>query len=479
MPFRWQMKRMKKYKILPFWALVAALPAIFSLAGCVSELGSEVPAPELITLQVEEGGSIICKSGDSFENTSFEIELPNSEIIPVSISRSVPTRAAVVDTLLNPLKELWLWAKLTDDGSDYISGHDLDPEGKYWATGHYWPKDRSLSFLACSSSASGLGFSPDIAMSAGGELSCSFDYTVAKGSGEYDGRDAEVQADILLGMTFNRNAEGKEVPVKLHHALSAVRFVVGSMPYGITLKSIGFSNLYSKATCTVNGELAALNFDWSAHSEKVSYSQSFNQFMNMGENIGGSQHTFVLIPQEFSTDDAQLEIGFTIKGRPYVLKKSLNSILSGSKLDPDHIYTFRIGIPDEIDIKVDDDVAGNVKSNIRITNTGFGPGYIRMALVGNWVNSHGIIIAPWLPEDGEFEGWNPAWEQRSDGFYYYKNVALGGETVPAPFYKYTLTTKDHDGQTLYLSVMTQIIHASCYNIWPNRPSEWKWPISTP
>ena len=97
-------------------------------------------------------------------------------------------------------------------------------------------------------------------------------------------------------------------------------------------------------------------------------------------------------------------------------------------------------------------------------------------MVGNWVNSNNIIVAPWLPEDGVFENWNPDWERRSDGFYYYKKLVYGGAIVPSPFDSYTITTALHSGQTLLLSVMTQILHQSVIDndtsntIWPCHPN---------
>ena len=284
-----------------------------------------------------------------------------------------------------------------------------------------------------------------------------------------------MQNDILLGMTFDRS-EGSSVPITMRHALSAVRFVVGKMPNGITLKSITLSGLYGSGRCTVSGQESAISFNWSDLANTSNYSQSYDQYMKEGDPIGGNEKTFMLIPQGFITEDAQLEISFTIETRPYVLKKSLKSIMGDTKLEAHKRYTFRLGIPDEVDITVDDNVQDDyIKNNVVIQNTGFGPGYVRMALVGNWVNSNNIIVAPWVPEDGVFENWNPDWERRSDGFYYYKKLVYGGAIVPSPFDSYTITTVLHSGQTLLLSVMTQIIHRSVIDndtantIWPCHP----------
>ena len=467
------MEELNTLKKLPLKALASTLLVILTMAGCVRE--AFVNAPDLghIALIVQED-ELYTKGTSEKEIGSFELEFPGSQSMTVSIIEDLPTRSAPIQTVDNPLTGLYLWAKLTDNGNSYIEAEKLTGSGATWQTGHFWPNTRSLSFLACSSSNGELDFSPVISAS-GSQLETSFDYTVKKGSGDYTGRDAEVQNDILLGMTFDRS-EGSSVPITMRHALSAVRFVVGKMPNGITLKSITLSGLYGSGRCTVSGQESAISFNWSDLANTSNYSQSYDQYMKEGDPIGGNEKTFMLIPQGFITEDAQLEISFTIETRPYVLKKSLKSIMGDTKLEAHKRYTFRLGIPDEVDITVDDNVQDDyIKNNVVIQNTGFGPGYVRMALVGNWVNSNNIIVAPWVPEDGVFENWNPDWERRSDGFYYYKKLVYGGAIVPSPFDSYTITTVLHSGQTLLLSVMTQIIHRSVIDndtantIWPCHP----------
>ena len=467
------MEELNTLKKLPLKALASTLLVILTMAGCVREAFVDAPNLGHIALIVQDD-DLLTKGSSENEIGSFELEFPGSQSMTVSIIEDLPTRSAPIQTVDNPLTGLYLWAKLTDDGNSYIEAEKLTGSGTTWQTGHFWPNKRSLSFLACSSSNGELDFSPVISAS-GSQLETSFDYTVKKGSGDYTGRDAEVQNDILLGMTFDRS-EGSSVPITMRHALSAVRFVVGKMPKGITLESITLAGLYGSGRCTVSGQESAISFNWSDLTNTSDYSQSYNQYMNEGDPIGGNEKTFMLIPQGFITEDAQLEISFTIETRPYVLKKSLKSIMGDTKLEAHKRYTFRLGIPDEVDITVDDNVQDDyIKNNVVIQNTGFGPGYVRMALVGNWVNSNNIIVAPWLPDDGVFENWNPDWERRSDGFYYYKKLVYGGAIVPSPFDSYTITTVHHSGQTLLLSVMTQILHQSVIDndtsntIWPCHP----------
>ena len=467
------MEELKTLKIHPLKALTATFAATLLAAGCVREAFVDSPDLGHIALIVQDD-DLLTKGSSEKEIGSFELEFPGSQSMTVSIIEDLPTRSAPIQTSENPLSKLYLWAKLTDNGASYIEAERLDGSGPTWKTGHFWPNSRSLSFLACSTSGAELGFSPVISTS-GVQLETSFDYTVKKGSGEYTGRDAEVQDDILLGMAFDRSS-GSDVPITMRHALSAIRFVVGKMPYGITLRSITLTGVYGSGHCTVSGQASAISFNWSGLSNSCDYSQRYDQFMKEGDPIGGKEKTFMIIPQGFDAEDAQLEISFTIESRPYVLKKSLKSIMGDTKFEAHRRYTFRLGIPDEVDITVDDNVQDDyIKNNVVIQNTGFGPGYVRMALVGNWVNSNNIIVAPWVPEDGVFENWNPDWERRSDGFYYYKKLVLGGAFVPSPFDSYTITTVHHSGQTLLLSVMTQIIHQSVIDndkantIWPCHP----------
>ena len=457
----------------PLKALASTLLVILTMAGCVREAFVDAPNLGHIALIVQDD-DLLTKGSSENEIGSFELEFPGSQSMTVSIIEDLPTRSAPIQTSENPLSKLYLWAKLTDNGDSYIEAERLDGSGPTWKTGHFWPNTRSLSFLACSTSGAELGFSPAISTS-GAQLVTSFDYTVKKGSGEYTERDAEVQDDLLFGMAFNRSS-GSDVPIEMRHALSAIRFVVGKMPYGIKLGSIALTNICESGHCTVSGEVSDLAFSWSGQSSPVKYSQTFDQDMKEGDPIGGKEKTFMIIPQGFDTEKAELEISFTIEGRPDKLKKPLKSIMGDTKFEAHRRYTFRLGIPDEVDITVDDNVQdGYIKNNVVIQNTGFGPGYVRMALVGNWVNSNNIIVAPWVPEDGVFENWNPDWERRSDGFYYYKKLVLGGAFVPSPFDSYTITTVHHSGQTLLLSVMTQIIHQSVIDndtantIWPCHP----------
>ena len=72
---------------------------------------------------------------------------------------------------------------------------------------------------------------------------------------------------------------------------------------------------------------------------------------------------------------------------------------------------------------------GQEKTNVSVTNSGNVPAYIRAAVIINWVDDEGNIIAE--PEDHNYEGpiGGTDWVESSDGYYYYtKPVAPGGST---------------------------------------------------
>ncbi len=93
--------------------------------------------------------------------------------------------------------------------------------------------------------------------------------------------------------------------------------------------------------------------------------------------------------------------------------------------------------PSHVTSKVLEDFADNVKSNVRIKNTGDTPAYIRAAIVVTWKDEKGGNVLGQKPELGEDytmtmgNGWT---FDEADGFYYYGSkddpiaVAPNGKT---------------------------------------------------
>lgn len=88
--------------------------------------------------------------------------------------------------------------------------------------------------------------------------------------------------------------------------------------------------------------------------------------------------------------------------------------------------------PGEVTTEIVENVDSNVKENVKVTNTGNIPAYIRAKVVVNWVDDQGVVSAsaPILEKDytAEFK-LDQGWTQGADGFYYYTSqVAPGAST---------------------------------------------------
>ena len=76
---------------------------------------------------------------------------------------------------------------------------------------------------------------------------------------------------------------------------------------------------------------------------------------------------------------------------------------------------------------------GSTKTNVSITNTGTVYAYIRAAVVGNWYNAAGNIIAPHTVDLGTLDGWTKG----SDGYYYHTAPVAPGENTSKLISSYT------------------------------------------
>lgn len=448
-------------------ASAALFAAILMAAGCVREVnGPEIE--QQITLLVEENAST--KAGECGEST-FNVSLPGDITIPVSITQGPATKSNPIDKTGNPISSIWLWSDLVETGQKYIVGQKITKDSDGWKTNRFWPNDKALSFLACSSNSGQLNFTPTLTTPSSGASNCTFSYEVHKGSGTLADKNAQAQEDILFGMSHNKTyTTGSSVTMIMHHALAAIRFKVGTVPDGITLNSISIANVYGKADCSVSGDGAGLVFSWSNHSGVRSYTQTYGQDMTVGGDIGGKDQTFILIPQAFTTADAELQMKISTPSGTYTLTKALKDIVTS--FDADRLYTFTIGTTDEMDVEITDKVDGAVKSGVEIKNAGFSPAYVRIAIIGYWKDASGTIVIPWTEGEGEFEGWSSKWVQQSDGFYYYTEMLEGHSIAEPPFQKYTLKVMKQEGLKLNFNICVQVIHPTQIDLWPDHPSSW-------
>lgn len=117
------------------------------------------------------------------------------------------------------------------------------------------------------------------------------------------------------------------------------------------------------------------------------------------------------------------------------------------------------------------------KSSICVNNTGNTDAYIRVAIVGNWCDASGNIVAPWTDTVSAASGWT-----KSGGFYYYESAVspnsstgelLGSEISGSP-----VPTGLPEGSHLVVDVLAQAIQSEPASVVANA---WGWtpPSQTP
>lgn len=371
-----------------------------------------------------------------------------------------------------------------------------DPDGDgIISTGRFWPNDGThlsfFSYAANKPDAFSAG-KPEIYQSGTDTRSIKFSYKMpapagADASGNYT--DAENQPDIVFSISKDNAKNASAVPLHFEHALSAITFKTGSLPDKTLVKHIALKGCYTEGNCEarwVSNEDAS--FTWTGKTGKADYCQSFSHLYNGStEQIGGNEKTFLIIPQDMKTEqDITLQITFRIGSfsdpnennwHTYVMEKKLSEIID--KFEPEKRYYFTIGIPEEVDVVVTDDVnkVGDtwVKNNVKITNTGIAEGYIRASIVGYWLRTNSDltedIVASWSIDDttvGKVNwgaNWSTYWVKGTDEFYYCKPTVLRYNETPVPLFEsYTLTSAPPIADAfLEICIVAQIVHKDYLN----------------
>lgn len=85
--------------------------------------------------------------------------------------------------------------------------------------------------------------------------------------------------------------------------------------------------------------------------------------------------------------------------------------------------------PANVTPHINEDFNGSVKNDVKITNTGDIPAYIRVKVVVTWKDEHGNVYgaAPVLGTDYTWQIPGTDWVKGSDGFYYYTKPVPAGE----------------------------------------------------
>ena len=455
---------------------------MLALSSCREELSMEENKSDgKISFHIQSDSELQTKSSGHSIFTDYEIcgetmtiSLTTSDNTDCIHTEDIGTRGAAFDNSDgHQITALSVTSILADgSGGKLYFTEDVDIDGGCGVSDRFWP-ETPLSFFAYSVSKDNVTIIPAFKRE-NNQCIGSFSYALPTAAETSPRNDATAQPDVVFAITpdLTRPADGC-VDLEFHHALSALVFKVGKMPTDVILNSIAIGGVYSSGDCNMTpGADNNVIFEWSGQKTLGKYTESIGKKAVAGEQMGGEDAIFMMIPQTLG-DAAKLILSFSISGQKYSLEKSFKEIIAAWEADKKYVFT--IGLPDEIEVEVEDQVVGAVKQDVTITNTGNSPGYVRAAIIGYWVNNKGDVTMPWLESDGEFDWgneWSQYWKKGSDGFYYYlRPVPAKTATAYPLFDTYTLNTSTNIGTnhaflTLELNIAVQIIMEKDKALWP-------------
>ena len=352
------------------------------------------------------------------------------------------------------------------------------------------------------------------------------DYNTSDGSIEFDYASSlkgEDQNDILFSSrTLNKsqyltNYVKTGAPVTMYHALTGVKFRTGHDNSSTThtiITKVEFTGLYGSGHCVVTPDDAdnrvvwddlgtnGVTFTQEFKNPKYTFTKDENEVVTVTSgdgtvNLGASSNTyfngtsladaaadnnlndedgsltFWFIPQAMS-DEVILKVTFRVKtpdtpdGQEITHTIAFGEALSGVEWEAGQLRTYTLK-PTDIDVQIFDTMEGLVKSGLHVTNTGNVDEYVRVMVIGNWVDSDGNIlvgyetdgsdgddtmVSPWFREDekwgsyfdSSFTGGRPTsssskWKRGTGSYFYYTDVIGAGDHLSgtdALFQSYSL-----------------------------------------
>lgn len=281
---------------------------------------------EPMTISDKSGAQVLYLHRYSENNIAVDSDTPETRGIPVGN----------VGDLSSVHKDMSVSAYVGDKVYFANERVSVSSTGFGSISNRYWPPKEIVDFYAQSPySVSGMS-----ALSLNAKK-VRFSYTIPKTA---DGKDAEKQVDIILSQcSTTKDATGGVVPLRFHHALSAIRFVTRDIAGG-TIQKISLKNMYGSGSCLYDAA-ATSKFAWSiSGSANNNYSQVFNVSVN--DQLTGEQQvtdknkvtTFMMLPQKLA-DNAQIEIVIATKnGGTHTLTGSIG----GAVWEAGRIYTYTI-----------------------------------------------------------------------------------------------------------------------------------------
>lgn len=118
--------------------------------------------------------------------------------------------------------------------------------------------------------------------------------------------------------------------------------------------------------------------------------------------------------------------------------------------------------PANVTPQVTEDFDNKVKNNVKITNDGDIPAYIRVKVVVTWKKGNDVYgVAPKLDTDYTWQIPGTDWVKGSDGFYYYTKPVPAGEktSILLTDCKLKESVKAPEGYSLSVDIHAQAIQA--------------------
>lgn len=391
-------------------------------------------------------------------------------------------------------------------------------KGDYWnamysATGEaysdyvHWPAGQALDFWCWSGAAK----ATSIDITSDGK-NMTFDYADNSST-------ASEQSDLLFAYAGNQTEPNTKGDVEIHffHALAAVQFCVGGLDEGVKITDIKLTGVKNSGRgayvpggkCTIPGtdiskDMTSGNKDilegntvenlfvwtnvtgnkeFSTGAISANNTSTATQYAPIGDE---ATSTFFFVPQDIKDIEIEIEVTSSNGKQTNTLKKKIGlgsvSYDTMSAWKAGKIYRYTISGSGEVKVavseKLDDvDVVGGStneitkKEKVSGLNNGTIKSYIRAAVVGNWYNEAGQIVAPFnsssvLPASLA-NGWFSV-KEGSDAncnvlFYYYENaVEPGTKTSTNLIESYT---KENAGEApiagahLELNIIMQAVDA--------------------
>lgn len=328
------------------------------------------------------------------------------------------------------------------------------------------------------------------------------------GAGAGISNAAQLQDDLVFGtITVNEGNKSTNNRVLFYHPFAGVKFKLGDLPDNVRVTAITLQNVLGKGSCVLtpyygnetvyqknnsNSDVrdqtkSASCASWTGLTNRTSFRQSFT-VSDIDPNINSSlfpvgfvsetvngrtpnadqlndaslSKTFILIPQTFDATNS-LTMVFDIMNGDVAQQRSIT--LNNVNWQAGKLYTYTITIDDRIDVAVDDELNGNVKSNVIMTNTGNVSEYLRAAIEANWYDATGQIVAFWNSADGTFSNLASStyWITGADGFYYFKQPVAAGQSIPAAQALFTSYTAPASppvaGAHLEMNIIVQAVAA--------------------